>query len=244
MHPIFFLAVLVAVLVFVSWYKRAPKATRKSIGNKILIVGGIGLLLVLILTGRLNPIFAAVAALIPLAYRALGLLQLITGLKGVKNAFKAAGGPAPGQKSDVETHFLKMSLNHDTGEMDGEIIDGAQKGKRLSELELPQLMQLLSEFRRQDAQSAAVLEAYLERTFGAAWREGGNTNGDSANAGTFGGSMTPQEARRILEVEENATREQIIDAHRRLMQKLHPDRGGSTYLAAQINAAKETLLGA
>ncbi|MDX1486516.1 MAG: DnaJ domain-containing protein [Alphaproteobacteria bacterium] len=228
--------------MFISWYKRAPKSTQKTVAKKVLIVGGVGLLLVLLLTGRLNPVFALIAAAVPLAYRALSLLQVIAGLKNIKNAFKAAGGPAPGQQSDVETRFFKMTLNHDSGEMNGEVLEGEFKGRRLSDLELTDLIKLLSECRRADAQSAAVLEAFLDRSFGDEWREKAGEDVGASGERPPPDKMTPEEARRILGVDEKATHEQIIEAHRRLMQKLHPDRGGSTYLAAQINAAKKILL--
>lgn len=243
MHPIILLIVLIAVLVFVSWYKRAPKAQRKSIANKTLIFGGLGLILLLLLTGRLNPVFALVAAAIPIAYRLLSLVQVIQGLKSVKNAFKASSaGPTAGQSSDVETHFLKMTLNHDSGQMNGEVLDGPHKGKMLSDLELAELLILMDHFRSRDAQSAAVLETYLDRTFGDAWREQAGAGEGPQDDRRSADNMTVEEAREILGVDANATKEQIVEAHRRLMQKLHPDRGGSTYLAAQINAAKRLLL--
>jgi len=240
LQSILLLAVLVTVLVFFSWYKRAPKAQRKRITNRILIVTGVGVLLALILTGRLNPIFALVAAAVPLVYRALSLLQLFQGVKGASNAFKGARGPSQGQKSEVETRYLRMTLNHDTGEMDGDILEGKHQGKRLSDLGFSDLLNLLQECRREDAQSAAVLEAFLDRNFADEWRDSETERGRSGVEGD--GKMSQEEAREILGVGADATREQIIEAHRHLMQKLHPDRGGSTYLAAKINEAKRVLL--
>ena len=55
-------------------------------------------------------------------------------------------------------------------------------------------------------------------------------------------SMTEEQAYNILGLENTATQEDIIDAHRRLMQKIHPDRGGTDFLASQINQAKDLLL--
>lgn len=57
------------------------------------------------------------------------------------------------------------------------------------------------------------------------------------------GGLSKEEALSILGLKDGATRQDVIDAHRRLMQKVHPDRGGSDYMAAQINKAKDTLLG-
>jgi hypothetical protein len=54
--------------------------------------------------------------------------------------------------------------------------------------------------------------------------------------------MTEKEAREILGLESSASEQEIVAAHKNLMQKIHPDKGGSDYLAAQINQARDTLL--
>jgi hypothetical protein len=242
LQSILLLAVLIAVLAFFSWYKRAPKAQQKKVAGRILIFGGIGVLLLLVLTGRLNPLFALAAAAVPIVQRAFTLFQLFQGAKGASNAFKASRGPSPGQTSEVETRFLHMTLNHDSGDMDGTVLEGPQRGKRLSELTLPELQNMLQEYRRNDAQSAAVLEAFLDRYFADQWRAGESADEQGRAAAGGDGKMSAEEAREILGVGADATREQIIEAHRHLMQKFHPDRGGSTYLAAKINEAKRVLL--
>jgi hypothetical protein len=160
--------------------------------------------------------------------------------KGFRNSMKGAAGPSTGGASDVETRFLRMSLNHDTGAMDGVVLEGASKGRRLSELGLGALMDLLTLCRAQDDQSASVLEAYLDRVHGDGWRDA--SHGAGAGHGGETSRMSASEAREILGIGADAGRDEIIEAHRRLMQKNHPDRGGSTYLAAKINQAKEILI--
>lgn len=240
MHPVVFLALLVTVLLFISWYKRAPSGQQKRIRGRMLLYGGIGILILLLVTGHLNPIIALVVAALALGQRILAVANMANMFKGFRNSMKGAAGPSGGGASDVETRFLRMSLNHDSGAMDGVVLEGDYRGRRLGELEPDDLMDLLAVCRAQDAQSASVLEAYLDRVHGDAWREAFHGRG-SEHGGTTS-PMTPSEAREILGVEADAGREDIIEAHRRLMQKNHPDRGGSTYLAAKINQAKEILL--
>jgi DnaJ-domain-containing protein 1 len=97
---------------------------------------------------------------------------------------------------------------------------------------------LFAEF---DADSGALLDAYLDRRE-PAWRDNVQS-GSSAGQGTArGGKMTEEEAYQVLGVPPGASAEEIGRAHRALMKKVHPDQGGSTYLAAQINEAKDILL--
>lgn len=163
-----------------------------------------------------------------------------------------AQGPSPGQSSGVTTAWLRMGLDHDTGDMWGTVVKGRFAGRGLETMGLEELLALYDECRG-DSDSARVLEAYLDRRHGARWREGAAAAGAAgAGAGMGTGSrwgraaapgpMTRAEAYEILGLEPGASDEEIRDAHRKLMAKLHPDRGGSTYLAAKINEAKDLLL--
>ena len=184
------------------------------------------------------------------ALAALALFFMLPALmrwRMIWNRLKAAQGPSPGQASEVETRFFKMTLDHDSGVMTGLVKEGRFHGRALEDLEIEELVDLWAECRAEDAQSAAVLEAYLDRTQGEAWREAAQRDYGGAGAGprppSGPGAMRQEEAPEILGLEPGASPEEIHEAHRRLMQKIHPDHGGSNYLAAKINQAKARLLG-
>ncbi|MBL0932512.1 MAG: DnaJ domain-containing protein [Alphaproteobacteria bacterium] len=150
------------------------------------------------------------------------------------------GAPDPDASSGVESTWLRMELDHATGALDGLVLQGRYRGKRLTELEPNSLADLLGTLRIEDGEGAQLLEAYLDRVH-PEWR-GGQEASSAAPAGE--GPMSRAEAARLLGVAETASVEEIKAAHRRLMLKVHPDHGGSDYLAAKINQAKTTLLGA
>ncbi len=234
MIRIFLILVIVVGLMWaIAWLGRTTPAQRGRVLKLMLLYGGIAVLLALVLTGRVHWVFAALGALVPWIQRAIMAQRAYSMFKGWR-------GPTPGQKSDVQTTYLRMVLDHDTGEMHGDVLEGTKKGRRLAELSLEELLELLDECQRADADSVALLESYLDRAYGDAWRAPGDagTGGEASTA-----SMSAAEAHEVLGLEQGATHEQIVEAHRRLMQKLHPDRGGSTYLAARINQAKDVLLG-
>lgn len=182
------------------------------------------------------------------AWATLALILLVPWLMRSRmfwHRLKAAQGPRPGQTSEVDTRFLKMTLDHDSGVMSGLIKEGRFRGRLLEDLSLEQLIDLWLECRAEDAQSASVLEAYLDRTQGEVWRTAAEQSGHQTGprSATGEGGMTQEEAYEILGLEPGASPEAIHEAHRRLMQKIHPDHGGSNYLAAKINQAKAMLLG-
>jgi len=174
---------------------------------------------------------------------AMGVLPWISRFRMLRRVVQAARGPRSGNQSRVETRFVTMTLDHDSGDMDGEVREGPYAGRRLSEMTLEDLMALYRAVREADVQSASVLESYLDRFHGDSWRDDGDAGGDAGGNAAGDGPMTKAEAYRILNLAPGASKAEINKSHRDLMKKMHPDHGGSDYLAAKINEAKEKLLG-
>ena len=143
-----------------------------------------------------------------------------------------------GQTSRVRSAFLEMELDHDTGAMRGRILAGRHEGASLDTLETTTLVGMLGEI---DEESRALLAAYLDRR-APGWREHAQGDAAAGQGGTPRGPMTQEEAYQILGLQPGASAEEIGRAHRALMKRLHPDQGGSTYLAARVNEAKDVLL--
>jgi hypothetical protein len=149
---------------------------------------------------------------------------------------------APGSTSRVRSKLIEMTLDHDTGEIGGSVLAGAFAGQQLGSLDAARLRDLLIECHASDPDGVRLLEAYLDRRY-PQWREDNRTEEQPhADAQSPSGVMTPEEAYRILELRPGASPDEIRQAHRTLMKKLHPDQGGSTYLAARVNQAKDVLL--
>ena len=200
-------------------------------------------LLVLVLTGRVHWLVGVFAALLPFMRAMLVLLNHIPLLKRVLvdiDALKSRTEPSSGQTSTVQSKYVRMTLNHDSGDLNGEVLAGQFKGSTLDRMGLDALLQLLREC-QDDEESVALLQAYLDRVYADTWQQQAGTQGQQRTA-SEPGDMSREEALQVLGLSSDAGEAEIIEAHRRLMQKLHPDRGGSAYLAAKINLAKDTLL--
>ena len=217
----------------------------------LLIAGLFGTMLM-----RANPaaIASAIRAIVPTALGLAGLGALFAGRSGlgIMLIMAAAGWissqrlrrvqrRSPGKRSSVRTAALEMELDHDSGAMEGLILAGRFEGKTLGELNLVDLLELHGEL-SSDADSIRLLEAYLDGRF-TVWREDAHADAGSGLGEPPGsGAMTKQEAYEILGLEPGAAAAEIHKAHRRLMQRVHPDLGGSSFLAARINQAKDVLL--
>jgi hypothetical protein len=192
--------------------------------------------------------FLAIRGALPIAIPlAVFGFALVSGGRG--SGLGGVFGPSQksaGQTSRVGTERLEMELDHDSGYMDGTCLTGRFAGRSLSSLSDREAIELYEEFVADGLKEAALLEAYLDWRV-AGWRdtaaEDDSTRAEQGRERPGSRRMSPEEARAVLEVAPNATEEDIRQAHRRLMMKLHPDHGGSTYLAARINEAKEVLLG-
>ncbi len=192
----------------------------------------------LAITGRMHPVFGLLGAVLPFLFRSVGLLlqgaQFAAMYKSLKGALGGGPSAAPAT-SEIQSRFVHMVLYHDTGKMDGKVLEGQFKDALLSQLSQQQLHTLVQEV-SVDPDSHHLLLAYLEREHGE-WRD--EEKAEPANAPS--GEMTESEALDILGLQPGADRKAVKEAHRRMMQKVHPDRGGSTYLATKINAAKDFL---
>jgi hypothetical protein len=228
---------VVAVVVLYLLLQMFRAANPAVLARAIKIVGGVVSLAGAAYTG----VRGEFAVAIPLGIFGAGLLGWSPfGTSGFSTIGGLFGGQrSSGQSSRVRSAFLDMSLDHDSGELSGTILAGEYAGRSLGEFDLAQLLAMMPAF---DAESVALLESYLDRRF-PAWRQNAQGNGAGGQRRTAaGGKMTAEEAYQILGLQPGASRDDIGRAHRALMKKLHPDQGGSTYLAARVNEAKDTLL--
>jgi hypothetical protein len=226
------LAILGGLLLLLYLFVNADP-TKLAKGAKWVLVGlAVAIALFLLLSDRFGLLWLPIAIGLP-AWRRY------------RSLFRGFSRPATGGSSDAETPYLRMSLDHDTGTMTGTVLSGRFAGMRLEEMGRADLIALLRECRTGDEEGARLVEAYLDRTH-PDWRDDLSRDGFGAERGprsTSGPDVTVDEAYAILGLATGATKDAVREAHHRLMKQLHPDHGGSDYLAGKINRARDVLLG-
>jgi len=222
----------VLILVLVLWALSVISKADPKIAARVTQIGGgmvaLGFAVFLGLRGEIG-------IAIPLGAAGLGLLGWVPfGSTG----FSARTQKSGGQTSRVRSAYFELELDHDSGAMRGRVLAGRHQGAELERLDIGTLAAMLGEI---DEESRALLVAYLDRR-DPSWSEHAQADATAGRSRSGSGKMSEQEAYQILGLETGANADDIGRAHRTLMKKLHPDQGGSTYLAARINEAKETLL--
>ncbi len=222
------------VLALLLWALHAFTKVKPQTAAVVLKTGGgLGALAVAGLLGARGRLDIA----IPLGLTGLGLLGWLPwSIPGLGARMRKSAG----QVSRVRSAFVEMELEHDTGTMRGRILAGRHEGAALDALDVATLAGFLPDI---DEESRSLLMAYLDRRE-TLWRENAQADATagSSRRGWSTGKMTEEEAYQILGVQPGASAKDIGLAHRSLMKKLHPDQGGSTYLAARVNEAKDVLL--
>jgi hypothetical protein len=239
---IYGLAGLVVALLLARGFTNANPTT---MARQLRFLGGVllmGIAAVFILRGRMD------LGLL-LGFTGWGLLMGRGVLPWGSGGWGGAGSRSGGQGSRLATDHLDMELDHDTGAIRGHVLKGRFAGREIETLSPAELTELWQDYSFADPTSAQLLEAYLDRRH-PTWRDdlerqagGGDEKPGERHMGPRGGGMTRDEALEILGLEEGAGEAAVRAAHRELMKKVHPDRGGSNYLASKINEAKAVLIG-
>ena len=224
------LALLVAVGLGVAWFLRAnPTTVARRLRIGLVLLGALGVGGLLIFGVRFLPSF------LPELFGLGGVV--VTGLIARALRYRPSRGfstPGSAQRTETHTAYLQAWIDHSTGDVGGRVVQGQFAGRFLEGLSDANLLALRSEC-TSDPDSLRILEAYLDRRLGADWQ----TRPPPAGTSTIIGRA---ESLAILGLAEGATAEEIRAAHRRLIQRVHPDVGGSADLAARINRAKDILL--
>ena len=231
------LAIALALYILFIRAQALPPHQRKAQYLKLGIGIAVAAVVFLTVTGRMHWVGAALTGLLVGARQLLPLLiRPFPMLSALRNKSSAAG---PGQHSTVESAILRMHLDHESGKLSGEVLRGPLQDWRLDELDRSQLEGLLLFCQQEDNDSVQLLVSYLEQRFPGESDFGKHQQ----TAPDSEGGLSRTEALAVLGLGDDASDEDIVQAHRKLMQKLHPDRGGNDYLAAKINQAKDFLLG-
>lgn len=244
MRGILLIAILVVgYLIYTLYFKQLMQQGKAGKIKLGLICLGL-LILGLVVMGKAPAAMAVLGALLTQVTRLLRympfLLKFFPSMAGAVPGFGSSSNDSNGT-SVVRTSVLVMTLHHSSGKLDGDVIAGPLNGKKISELSLDEIKNLYQYCEENDAEASRLLQAYIARERSDEWQ--GQTGSHSGAGNNNPSDMSKDEARDVLGVPSDATDKDIIAAHKSLIGKMHPDKGGSNYLATKINQAKQVLLG-
>jgi hypothetical protein len=225
---------LFCIVFMLRMYASAtPAGLNRAVKRTAVVSAAFGVAL-LLLRAPLGFVFLGVSATLPLTLRWRTLWP----------DFGAQPHRQRGKSSRIDTRYLRMALDHDSGMLNGLVLAGQHRDRLLSELTLEQLLEVRADCVASDPDGVPLIEAYLDRVHGASGREkhSGRQSSDNASSRPASARMTREEALEVLGLASTASDPEIREAHHRLILKLHPDHGGSDYLAAKINQARDVLL--
>jgi hypothetical protein len=227
---------IAALAIHMMWrVQRMPPHKRRSGMIRLILMASVLILIVLSFRFGLHWVGATLGTVAVFFRQILPLL-----IKGLPFLRRLGGSQSTdGPQSAIQTNHLAASLDHETGNISGEVTQGQYEGWRLDDLNSEQLKELLAQFATEDQESAELLRAYMAQR--SDW-ENEEAEHESQQAAAAQAMNSRAEALATLGLDDTATEDDIISAHRSLIQKLHPDRGGNDYLAAKINQAKDFLL--
>ena len=234
-------AVIAGLMLAGRWYVSTDTKNLLKVLRWLLLGIVFSIVLFFIFSGRLTWAFAALPALLPWFFRLRTVARAAKTFSRMRQSHGAGfSSKSTGRNSNIETRYLRMCLDNDTGVMDGEVIAGPYIGQFLDNMSVQDLIQLRRLCDKDDPESGRVLEVYLDRRH-PDWREENSETSESSSSPRTS-AMGRAEAIQILGLREGFTKSEIKQAHRRLISGMHPDHGGSNFLAAQINRAKDVLL--
>jgi hypothetical protein len=226
---------LACITLMLRLYASTSPATLIRVAQRTAMISAALGALLLLLRIPVGSTLLGIGAVIPLMLRWRALWPVFAG-EPSQQARKT---------SRIDTKYLRMALDHDTGTLDGLVLAGKYCDSLLSKLTLEQLLEVRVDCLAGDPEGVPLIEAYLDRVHGPDWRTTGSSQQSSGNASsrTSSGAMTRDEALKVLGLAPTASEAEIREAYHQLILKLHPDHGGSDYLAAKVNQAKDVLLG-
>lgn len=233
--PVVVVALLAAVALGIFWFLRANPSTLARLARPILFIAG-----AIAVGGLLLSAIEFVPGLLPELFGLAGVVATALIVRWARRQPSSPGFSTPGSdgRTEVRTALLQAWIDHASGDVGGTVLFGRFAGRTFDSLGESDLHALHGECAG-DADSLKVIEAYLDRRLGAGWRR---AEQQSPPRGPRV-DMTRDEALAVLGLGEQASPDEIRAAHRRLIQRVHPDVGGSADLAARINRAKDVLLG-